>query len=112
MVTMADTYTVPRSHAEALDHLVRSHTDCPYILRVLALPDQGDGAVRLLEVTEAVPTTGEAFAFHLGPSADFPFALEIIQVTPEEWEQINAQPPAISLPDGWSLGELQQKWPR
>lgn len=110
---MADTYTVPKSHAEALDHLVRSHAEGDqYVQRILALPDRGDGVVRLLEVTESVPTTGEAFAVLLGPSRDFPFALHIIQVTPEEWLQIGAQQPTIDLPEGWPLAALELKWAR
>jgi hypothetical protein len=104
---------IPDNHEAAVAHLVRSHSEGDtYMRKVFALPDRGDGVVRLLEVTEAVPNTDEVLLVRLGRSRDFPFALEIIQVTPEEWEKISAQPPGLALPDGWSLEDLVQEWPQ
>jgi hypothetical protein len=101
------------NYDEAVEQLVQSHSDGDRYLRlIMALPDGQDGVVRLLEVTEAVPNTDEVRLDTLLSSRDFPYHLGIVQVTPEEWGKISAQPPALPLPAGWRLPDLRQVWPR
>jgi len=58
--------------------------------------------VRLLEVTDLVPETGEVYPIEFGPTREMPYRTVVAQVTPEEWAQIQAGD--IELPVGWDLG--------
>jgi hypothetical protein len=62
--------------------------------------------VRLLEVTDLTPETGEVYALQFGRTRDLPYVTVVAQITPAEWERIRAG--AISLPEGWDLNRSEE----
>jgi len=63
--------------------------------------------IRLMEITDSVGTTGEVFSIEFGPDTNnsIPFASEIILISSEEWEMIQAE--RLSLPNSWDLAQRQ-----
>lgn len=68
---------------------------------IYAFPDPQRQTVRLIEVSQIVPQTGEVYMVEFGPTAQMPFRTVVAQVTASEWEDICAR--RIELPDGWDL---------
>ena len=60
-----------------------------------------DEPIRLLEVNDGTLATGTVEVFSFGPSRKFPYAVQIAEVTVEEFERL-AQDPS-QLPEGWAL---------
>ena len=105
--SMALTNGVPRTYEEAVATLASWHTEgLGPDVRVFSSPDPKGSVVRLIEVSGAFPASGEARPFTFGRSKDFPYPSSVIQVTPEEWEQI--QRGAIRLPSDWELSDLRR----
>ena len=66
--------------------------------------EQGTGPdepIRLLEVNDATLATGTVEVFSLAPSSKFPYAVQIAEVTAEEFERLRNDP--TQLPEGWAL---------
>jgi hypothetical protein len=60
--------------------------------------------IKLLEVNEAtVPSGVMPLHFGAAPARGIPYPSIIVEVTPDEFEQIIAQ--AVKLPKGWAIGE-------
>ena len=71
---------------------------------IYAFPDPDQRKVRVIEVTQIVPQTGEVYPFEFAPTAEMPFRAAIAQVTPDEWTDISAG--RIALPEGWDLAAM------
>jgi hypothetical protein len=102
---------VPASYQEAVETLARWHgedEDPPVI--IYSFDDPQEQTVRLLEVSEGFPTTGEAITWAFGQSPEFPYRSEVVMVTPEEWEQIKSG--GFALPPQWDPTSQAQVWPR
>ena len=82
----------------------------PPDVQIIEFCDPEEQTVRLLEISDAFPTTNEAWAMRFPPSADFGYRSEFIIVTPEEWEKV--QSGEIALPEGWAGLTRRQVWPR
>jgi len=67
-------------------------------------PDESDAdePIKLLEVNESTTSAG-IVPVYFGPSNLIPFANIIVEVTPEEYSQL--QTALLTLPDGWRVGE-------
>ena len=68
-------------------------------------PSPQQDVIRLLEVSNGAPTTGEVLSFPFPADAahgvDYPSV--VILLSPEEWRQIEHGD--LSLPSGWNLAE-------
>ena len=66
-------------------------------------PDPDGDHVRLLEVSDTAPTTGEVLPFRFTSSPDHGIDFEsvIILLSPAEWGQVQAGD--LALPSGWDL---------
>ena len=87
--------------------LASLHADYdPDLVEVFRLtgPDEtnADEPIKLLEVNAATASAG-IMPVYFGPSNLIPFANIIIEVTPEEYAQL--QSAQLTLPEGWRVGE-------
>jgi hypothetical protein len=71
--------------------------------KLLAFPDPDEREIRLLEVTELVPETGEFYPVAFGPTVEIPYRTVVAQVTPREFDAIRAG--TLPLPEGWDLDQ-------
>jgi hypothetical protein len=78
---------------------IRSRPECE------ASPDE---PIKLLEVNENTIASGiHPLGFDPVPSAGIPFSSVIVEITPDEFGRIESK--ELTLPDGWTLGELLPK---
>ncbi len=68
--------------------------------------DAGDDPVRLLEVSRATVPAG-VIPVYFGPSKDIPYAVVIIELTEEEYRDLEAG--SMELPAGWDDAEELHK---
>ncbi len=67
--------------------------------------------IRLLEVTEAVPTTREVVPFTFAPTEERDFSLTVVLVSQKEHAELLAGD--LDLPHGWEpMGTLTEVWVR
>ena len=91
---------------EAARNLVLHHFEVEPELKAVYVfaGDQGTGPdepIRLLEVNDATLATGTVEVFSFAPSSKFPYAVQIAEVTVDEFERLLQDP--SQLPDGWAL---------
>ena len=80
---------------------------------IYAFLDPEEKEIRLLEVTDLVPETGEVYPVAFGRTDDVPCRTVIVQVTPREFARIRNHDPEMELPDGWGdLDGAQQMRPQ
>lgn len=84
----------------------------PELKRVFILRSSDDGSpdapVRILEVNAATPATGSVEPYGFAPTADVPFRTVIAEITPEEYEQLRADPATLKHPPGWDLSSAEE----
>ncbi len=108
---------VPKTHAEAVRLLAAMHASGDDSIEVYEVPDPHERVVRLAEVSETFPeggvdrpTSPEEYervipVYPFGPSDDFPFRSEVVQVRPEEWEALQAGRLRLTRP--WDLASAR-----
>jgi hypothetical protein len=70
--------------------------------------NEANEPIALLEVNaNTIPSGIMPLRFDAYPGSDIPFPSVIIEVTPEEYEQIKSN--VLKLPNGWSLGPVLVK---
>lgn len=83
-------------------------TGIKQIFRILASAEvepRTDEPIKLLEVNEnTIPAGIVPLQFGPAPAMDFHFPSIIVEVTPDEFEQIHRQ--ELPLPAGWTVGQL------
>ena len=91
---------VPTTYDEAVRVLSAAHAAGPDRVDIYAVRDPQAQVVRLIEVSATFPAGGVERpaapgrmewivpVFPMGKAADFPFRSEVVQVTPDEWEQL------------------------
>lgn len=85
---------------QAVKRFVAEHFKAEKGLRMVVLYSRPDDDVqRLIEVNDATIPTGAVMPFLFEPSAGVPWRTLIADVTPDEWEAIQAR--KIPLPNGW-----------
>ncbi len=64
--------------------------------------------IKLLEVNTDTPAAG-IMPLHFGgvPGSPIPYPSVIVEITPEEFEQVKAR--ELQLPEGWTVGEEYPK---
>lgn len=116
---MAATAVVPFDRNAWARCYAQNHLDVDLgTLTILYLPDGApEREIRLIEINELmVAREADPVApldFGVGMSEENPHRLVIVDVTPEQWRQIEAG--TLSLPAGWSLRdavEYQRKGAR
>lgn len=100
---------VPRKYEEAVDLLARWHANGHTDLEVLSFPDPARKIVRLVEISDDFPATGDSTPIRMGASADFPFPSGVILLTKREWMEV--QEGKMSMPNGWSMQDAKRIWP-
>lgn len=78
--------------------------------RIYCFRDPAGQVVRLVEVTDLVPETGEFYPIEFGPTREMPYRTILAQVTPDEWTRITRR--EMALPEGWDLTACEGAWPR
>ena len=107
---MTTAETIPRTYDEAVRLLAHWHGegDEPPVT-IYSCDDPGQRVVRLVEVSEGFPATGEMWPVVFGRSEEFPFKSAVVLVTPGEWAQIRSG--RLALPDGWDAADMTRVWP-
>jgi hypothetical protein len=70
-------------------------------------PANGTEEIRLLEVSGAVPTTGEVlpFSFQPDPAHGVYYPSTVILLSPQEWQRIQNRD--LELPPGWNIDNAE-----
>ena len=98
---MADKHEAARQLAQA-HYLVEQ--GLVSIFRLVTPTETDAEPVKLLEVNrDTVPTGIMPLGFDAAPERGIPYPSVIIEVTPEEYEQIRSG--ALALPNGWQIAE-------
>jgi hypothetical protein len=79
-----------------------------HIFRLVGTPEaeiNPSEPIKLLEVNESTIPSG-ILPLHFGPlpSAGFHYPSVIVEITPEEYQQVQSQ--ELKLPNGWKVGDL------
>ncbi|MEX1095008.1 MAG: hypothetical protein WED34_03105 [Planctomycetales bacterium] len=82
----------------------------PGIIRIFKLEESpefeelSNTPIKLLEInTETVPSGIMPLHFGPAPASGIPFPSVIVEITPDEFEQLESQ--RLSLPAGWTIAE-------
>jgi hypothetical protein len=88
--------------------LAHKETD-PKTRMIKFFPGARENEICLLEVTDAVPTTGEVLPvrFSADPENGVDYPMTVILFSPQEWEEYlaNHKP---DLPEGWDLNSAKE----
>ena len=85
----------------------RYWTDEPSIESVVWFRNESAGELRLLCVDRlAIPNDEQVLVFRYPPDDDIPFALEIGELTPDEWSSLGTG--KVDLPAGWDLLSVEE----
>jgi len=88
--------------AGAAENLIQEHFELePSLERVIWINPNKTTEIRLLEINPESPPTGSVLSFYFPPYEEFPYAMKIAEITPEEWEKILRH--EIPLPNGWTV---------
>jgi len=86
----------------AAEDLIQEHFELePSLERVVWINSDKPAEIRLLEINPETPATGSVLSFYFPPDEDFPYAMKIAEIRPEEWQKILRN--EIPLPNGWTL---------
>ncbi|MBM3500970.1 MAG: hypothetical protein FJX74_20125 [Armatimonadetes bacterium] len=90
-------------YMQAVRKLVMWHLDTEYRpSQAFLFPDADEAVIRLIEVSDVIPETGEFRPLKFGPTEGIPYETIVALVTPGEWRMI--QTGQLALPQGWDLG--------
>ena len=106
-----EVYDVPHTYDAAVQLLAQWHgeeADPP--VTIYSYDDPEERVVRLLEVSEGFPASGEAWAVGFGPSTEFGYYSEVILLTPDEYQATLDQ--GLPLPEKWRGPVSRKVWPR
>lgn len=80
----------------------------PKTAEVYLFPDPQLADVRLLEVSESAPRSGDVlpYRFESRPDIGVRFASTVILLSPDEWKDVLSG--ALPLPPGWDLSKREQ----
>jgi hypothetical protein len=106
-----ETHDVANTYDEAVALLAQWHgEDQDPSVDIYSYRDPQERVVRLLEVSDGFPASGEAWAVGFGPSSEFPYPSEVILLTPEEYQALLNE--ALPLPEKWVGLKSEKVWPR
>lgn len=88
--------------ASAAANLIQEHFELdPILEQVIWINPDKTTEIRLLEITPETFPAGVVMSFYFPPDEEFPYAMKIAEITPEEWQKILRN--EIPLPNGWTL---------
>ena len=107
---MVKVVEAPSTYEAAAKALARWHGEGqkPRVT-IYLFPDPAQGVVRLLEVSDGFPETGEILPLTIGPTPELPFASTAITVTREEFRQVGTG--RLRLPPDWDWDRKRRVWP-
>ena len=76
-------------------------------LQVFVVPSPSEDEIWLLEVSDEFIPMGEVWPITFGKDTDVPFRTTIIQLTHDEWQKVQQHDPAMTLPAGWRIDDMQ-----
>ena len=86
----------------AAEDLIQEHFELESRLeKVIWINSDKASEIRLLEINPETFPTGSVLSFYFPPDDEFPFAMHIAEIRPEEWQKILRH--EIPLPEGWTL---------
>ena len=88
--------------------LARAHRAADGHTRLIKwFPSNGSTEIRLLEVSDSAPTSGDVipFRFRANPADGIDFPSTVVLLSPDEWQWV--QRGELKLPDGWALVDAQ-----
>jgi len=97
-----------RSLRDNARELAQAHRQADSKTRLIKFfPANGTEEIRLLEVSEAVPTTGEVlpFSFQSDPERGVDYPSTVILLSPLEWQRIQNR--ELELPPGWDIASAE-----
>ena len=87
--------------------LVQSHFETETSIdEIIWFLDGENQEIHLIEINRETFPSGSVEVLYFSSTPDVPFPLRIADVTPQEWQRIQAGD--ISLPAGWSLGKMKR----
>ena len=102
---MATAMPTPRTYRQTAEDLAAAHRRVdPATTRILLVPDPAQAEIRLLEISESAPWSGDVIPFPFGARPDLGifFPSVVILLNPREWQDVEAG--RLPLPVGWDLG--------
>ena len=103
---------VPTTYRDAVETLAAWHGEAGADdLRIYAAKDIDDDVVRLIHVSDELPTFVPLRPYVLGPSAQFPFGSAVILLKPDQWKKIKLGIGDLRLPSDWNVDNAVQVWP-
>lgn len=73
------------------------------IVRRLEAPESYTDSIVLLEVNDLASPSGTLVPVPIAASGEVPYSMVLIEVTPDEYQQIETG--ELALPEGWSLSD-------
>ncbi len=91
---------------EVVRRMAHAHFDIEEdVKRIIWFKDKARKEIHLLEVNLESPPEDLILTFYHKPTEEFPLPAIVGDITPEEWEKVQAG--RIPLPQGWSLNEIE-----
>jgi hypothetical protein len=108
---MSKAEDVPTTYEEAVETLARWHGEGDALgLEAYSFADPERRVVRLLEISDAFVSVGEAWPVTFGESPEFDFKTSVVLVSREDYEALRTG--RIALPEGWGrLEDGVRVWP-
>jgi len=84
------------------ENLIQEHFEQdPHLEMVVWINPDQTKEIRLLEITPQTFPAGAVLSFYFPPDEEFPYAMIIAEIRPEEWQQVLRG--EIPLPESWTL---------
>jgi hypothetical protein len=100
----------PRTYKEAVATLAEWQAEGQREIAIFCFPDPREETVRLVEVSPDFPDGEDTRPFRMGRSPEFPFASDVILISPQDWMRVVSG--ELQLPPDWDLRTRMQVWPR
>ena len=97
-----------RSLEQVAIQLAKAHKKLDRKTRIIKFfPNASPNEICLLEVSDAIPYTGEVlpFRFNASPVHKVEYPSTIVLISPREWTEIQAS--ALALPEGWDISSAR-----
>jgi hypothetical protein len=105
---MANAMPGPRPYRDTARELAAAHREIdPTTRLILLVPDPTETEIRLIEVSESAPWSGDVLPFRFEARRDLGiwFPSVVILLNPREWADVEAG--RLALPAGWDLSSRE-----
>ncbi|MCI0695797.1 hypothetical protein L0337_27805 [candidate division KSB1 bacterium] len=95
-----------QSIEEIVRRMAREHFEIEEgIERIIWFKNGKQNEIHVIEVNRNTIPEGAILTFYLRPTQEIPVPIILGDITPEEWERVKRG--SISLPEGWSLNDIE-----